>query len=1758
MPTNSKVCEKDERRQNPARAGQPGNPPEEKMVEWTRDPNPRFRRCLRDIGLPAIARVGVVLAALELHEMEWERTRGHAWDDWLERLQDADALAVVASWRHRNTWVGAKAGAAPAKRPHKKGKWVPKTPRTAPESASATTQKRPGAIKNAPPSSLEKMKVLLARMRLTLREVPSGEPGELYDVLQGDIAIGQLYDPPHGSCYSAAAAWLGRSDVFAGEDASALSEETVCELAQIADLPVFQYRAAHKIFTRNTAILDAACQATDALWIGPALNSLCHCYAFRGHITLHRLVGHARRGDHDYLAELPTDEPTVAPAAPSPKGAEPITATPKPAETPSVPADPVAEDEEPAPPLPANPPAAPNAPDIAVAFSAPTRAADEPIACGRPAPAAPAPPADAPAFAPGPGPMGASLRRRTINYAGNFPYMGRGCDACQPRCYCDLQHVCCGDGPVSQVLLKELEDHSVPHCFHDPATCGCVAHFDCSVWTHLGPRVVVHAPHLMGWETELIETQWMSSQSGRLCFRGDNYIPHTGLEHDRYLATAIRDGWYALRHHHAADCSNRVFTYERYRDALRAGNRRNPLWLLTRGSDPARLLWLSCETLEERAPAWIPMAYYVAVSARVMSNWTPKTVRSAMDEHIAVLASQIEAEKRRALLEEQVYSSIPTQEIAVHFALEKALEIRNGELQAKNRRCFGGLAHEDVMGLAPTRTIDTRLGDEWLQGRGWKKLFGWRNTRKSVPARAFGMAARAATGVDTACTTAAQVVREFANVDVGGFTWPGALRPPPPTQEEAEEQLARHAEEPPDAQERACLLTHAPWAHAQRRHFNRAMGREFTRRVFTPEFFERAALWVPHLQPHEFCTREAIERREQEEIARLRIEAREQGLIALGRGMTRYFANMEWVPRFRIKTREEQEGPETGALHCRMMEERQPLLLHPWLRTLRPDPGSLRPPLAMARGEQHFRREWEECEAHRWRLLEDAHREARGHLAYAPGHAEREGRLLGLNMVGGKAGARPPPQSDEHFENLAMRGAVAIDRNECYGLDIPPPQSNVKQRRRRAQQSGRVCNAGCGTVAPKKHKWPKSCCPACHERFKATGLTHPLNEPLQGYLDAALNVPWPTSHGALEAHKILATPKVKAYREGAKIEQNKRALLDVQELDTGAASRTSTAAHTAQVAAGVETRSGVGIKRRAQLHGIAISGHYPATYSKTDWNTCAAMRFRPAARPPGFENTGMPEPGFWEASEALLDHYQETSAGREYFAGLLFQGFGSYVEKNATVKPLRYHEWERAFPKSRAMAFRNGRKEYAKKPMPWWKLKQYTLFLKNEKGNQAGTLGDDFRETPAPRANPRAICNTEEVAHTILGPTLRPITKTAKGMLTGPVRYCSVSPEELNEWVNTEYPDHNDVVHITPRPAAFDAHTVRNPGKAFTRKEAKMSYLGDESPRGPRPAPKPRTYPMNDYSMMDNSYSRGAFSFLRKFYRILGFPSRGKVARLWWELGKVKGQFRYQGALAKIDAGYVNASGRDDTAVNNAIINAWLSFLGWLSAAHAADGREFRLVAPDIDRCREYASEMNIGIVGDDLAGGVPAHWRAHADLAESMAERGGFSCKMSFATRPEEMVFLGMRPYPVAVYDGSHWRKQLRWGKQLGRCMYKMGWQLQPTVDGAAWIKGVAWATLIGDGHVPILRALALAVMRRTEGVSMKIPTDLWKYRLPEDRKQCVIIGETYAMMQRVYGVSAQQIESAEDALLRAPALPCVVQHPVLDQIMAVDAADL
>jgi len=305
--------------------------------------------------------------------------------------------------------------------------------------------------------------------------------------------------------------------------------------------------------------------------------------------------------------------------------------------------------------------------------------------------------------------------------------------------------------------------------------------------------------------------------------------------------------------------------------------------------------------------------------------------------------------------------------------------------------------------------------------------------------------------------------------------------------------------------------------------------------------------------------------------------------------------------------------------------------------------------------------------------------------------------------------------------------------------------------------------------------------------------------------------------------------------------------------------------------------------------------------------------------------------------------------------------------------------------------------------------------------------------------------------------------------------------------------------------------------------------------------------------MMDNSYSKECFDFLCTFYEILGFPSDGMLNKMWRSMGKVHGKARY--GVSNVDnfrAGYVNASGRDDTAVNNAVVNAWLIFVGVLALAGV---RDEAVLTCDYALALRVFSEIKMGVVGDDLLGKLPERYRGSMDRFTAVASEAGFSNKLQIKNSLLETIFLGCRPYPCATKDGSEWRHSLRFGKQLGRSMYKMGWQRCPTVDRLAWGKGNAWASLIADPHVPILRAYCLSILRKTNGVGMKISQDIYKkIRLPEAREIVLQTPDTYAMMHAVYGVSVSEIDELEAYLLADHPLPSLISHRTMDRIFMVD----
>jgi len=74
---------------------------------------------------------------------------------------------------------------------------------------------------------------------------------------------------------------------------------------------------------------------------------------------------------------------------------------------------------------------------------------------------------------------------------------------------------------------------------------------------------------------------------------------------------------------------------------------------------------------------------------------------------------------------------------------------------------------------------------------------------------------------------------------------------------------------------------------------------------------------------------------------------------------------------------------------------------------------------------------------------------------------------------------------------------------------------------------------------------------------------------------------------------------------------------------------------------------------------------------------------------------------------------------------------------------------------------------------------------------------------------------------------------------------------------------------------------------------------------------------------------------------------------------------------------------------------------------------------------------------------------------------------------------------------------------------------------------------------------------------VSMRCPDDLWKFRLPEERKQTMVTSYTYDMMWLTYGLTRLDVLDAEHALL-STAVGTILNNNVLNHIIDVDRDSL
>lgn len=226
------------------------------------------------------------------------------------------------------------------------------------------------------------------------------------------------------------------------------------------------------------------------------------------------------------------------------------------------------------------------------------------------------------------------------------------------------------------------------------------------------------------------------------------------------------------------------------------------------------------------------------------------------------------------------------------------------------------------------------------------------------------------------------------------------------------------------------------------------------------------------------------------------------------------------------------------------------------------------------------------------------------------------------------------------------------------------------------------------------------------------------------------------------------------------------------------------------------------------------------------------------------------------------------------------------------------------------------------------------------------------------------------------------------------------------------------------------------------------------------------SYFWSDYSAFDATWSAHAWDMLERFYRTVypNAPSEfWEVLEIWRRpQGRVK--CRRDDVTLWYESEEANASGRDDTALANAILNGLalaMSFAAALAGCQVSEVTEQML--------HTASTLVRIAIVGDDSLVCCDFDVAPIADRVRVGLESFGLLVKAECSPNLWDVTFLGCMPYRT--------RQGLFWGPTIGRRAYKAFWQAEPLGHLPAWTKGVAQQLAL-HACVPILSDLAERVL--------------------------------------------------------------------------------
>jgi len=270
-----------------------------------------------------------------------------------------------------------------------------------------------------------------------------------------------------------------------------------------------------------------------------------------------------------------------------------------------------------------------------------------------------------------------------------------------------------------------------------------------------------------------------------------------------------------------------------------------------------------------------------------------------------------------------------------------------------------------------------------------------------------------------------------------------------------------------------------------------------------------------------------------------------------------------------------------------------------------------------------------------------------------------------------------------------------------------------------------------------------------------------------------------------------------------------------------------------------------------------------------------------------------------------------------------------------------------------------------------------------------------------------------------------------------------------------------------------------------------------------------------DYARYDVSLCREALVVEQSVYRRC---CAGKWAELVLEEQLLVRGRSSHGHQYRIEG--TRCSGDPNTSCGNTMLS-----VGAISCALAEQGLfDFRVIA-----------------VGDDSV--VAVHSPVDVEAFTFFLSTLGLSAKTKLHDDPDLVEFCSGR-----FWNSTSGRV---WGPKIGRSLAKMGYAVSEQHNPLAWLKGVLIGVKQDVAHVPILNTYVGHCLDLVKSVRAQTTGDGHKFHVGRSHKPS---DDTYNQFYKLYGLDPASLDSLKAYILAIDRLPFLMDHPVLDALMAVD----